>query len=101
MARRSSVSSSASAMAQISVRPQSQSAELWRGPVRHRGWPTQRLSLSGSPAPIPTASPGAGVSCFGGRTPELPRALLQRILAYRIQADAAGDLDPTTIKLLD
>jgi Protein of unknown function (DUF2924) len=38
---------------------------------------------------------------FGGRMPDLPRALLQRILAYRIQADAAGDLDPTTIKLLD
>jgi hypothetical protein len=38
---------------------------------------------------------------FGGRAPDLPRALLQRILAYRIQADAAGDLDPTTIKLLD
>src|SRR5215207_4134083 len=35
---------------------------------------------------------------FGGRAPDLPRALLQRILAYRIQADAAGDLDPTTIK---
>jgi len=32
---------------------------------------------------------------FGGRAPDLPRALLQRILAYRIQADAAGDLDPT------
>src|SRR5215212_11717694 len=38
---------------------------------------------------------------FGGLAPDLPRALLQRILAYRIQADAAGDLDPTTIKLLD
>ena len=38
---------------------------------------------------------------FGARAPDLPRALLQRILAYRIQADAAGDLDPTTIKLLD
>ena len=38
---------------------------------------------------------------FGYRAPDLPRALLQRILAYRIQADAAGDLDPTTIKLLD
>src|SRR5215212_3148561 len=38
---------------------------------------------------------------FGHRAPDLPRALLQRILAYRIQADAAGDLDPTTIKLLD
>ena len=38
---------------------------------------------------------------FGHRAPDLPRALLLRILAYRIQADAAGDLDPTTIKLLD
>src|SRR5215218_8121171 len=38
---------------------------------------------------------------FGGRAPDLPRALLLRILAYRIQADAAGDLDPTTIRLLD
>ena len=38
------------------VRPQSASAELWRGPVVS-GWPTQRLSLSGSPAPITTARP--------------------------------------------
>src|SRR5215204_5522639 len=38
---------------------------------------------------------------FGHRAPDLPHALLQRILAYRIQADAAGDLDPTTIRLLD
>ena len=36
---------------------------------------------------------------FGHRAPDLPRALLQRILAYRSQADAAGDLDATTIKL--
>ena len=38
---------------------------------------------------------------FGRRVPDLPRALLQRLLAYRIQADAAGDLDPATSKLLD
>jgi hypothetical protein len=44
---------------------------------------------------------GRRLVVFGGRAPDLPRALLQRILAYRIQADAAGDLDPTTIKLLD
>jgi Protein of unknown function (DUF2924) len=37
---------------------------------------------------------------FGRPTPDLPRALLQRILAYRIQADVAGDLDSATIKLL-
>jgi hypothetical protein len=38
---------------------------------------------------------------FGRRAPNLPRALLQRILAYQIQADAAGDLDPATIRALD
>jgi hypothetical protein len=38
---------------------------------------------------------------FGGRAPGLPRALLQRILAYRIQADAAGDLEAATSKLLN
>ncbi len=36
----------------------------------------------------------------GRRAPNLPRSLLQRILAYRIQADAAGDLDPATIRAL-
>src|SRR5215207_3233287 len=72
MARRSSVSSGASAMAQISVRPRSRSAELWRGPVRHRGWPTQRLSLSGSPAPTPRALPGAGVFSSGIGRPTCP-----------------------------
>src|SRR5215207_6982684 len=38
---------------------------------------------------------------FGRPAPDLPRALLQRILVYRVQADAAGDLHPATIKLLD
>jgi hypothetical protein len=38
---------------------------------------------------------------FGRRPPNLPRALLQRILAYRTQADAAGDLEPATIRALD
>ncbi len=38
---------------------------------------------------------------FGGATPDLPLALLRRILAYRIQADAVGDLDPAVAKLLD
>lgn len=37
---------------------------------------------------------------FGRAAPNLPRALLQRILAYRVQADAAGALDLATIKLL-
>jgi hypothetical protein len=37
---------------------------------------------------------------FGRPAPDLPRALPQRILAYRVQADAAGDLDLATIKLL-
>ena len=38
---------------------------------------------------------------FGRPAPELPRALLHRALAYRIQADATGDLDRDTICLLD
>ncbi len=39
---------------------------------------------------------------FGRAPPEqLPRALLQRALAYRIQADAFGDLDRDTIRMLD
>jgi hypothetical protein len=38
---------------------------------------------------------------FGRAAPDLPRALVRRILAYRIQAQAAGDLDPAIVKLLD
>ena len=39
---------------------------------------------------------------FGRASPEqLPRALLQRALAYRIQADVLGDLDRDTIRMLD
>jgi len=38
---------------------------------------------------------------FGRAAPSLPRALLQRILSYRIQADALGDLDPGVAKLLE
>jgi len=39
---------------------------------------------------------------FGHRAPEhLPHALLQRTLAYRIQANAIGDLDRETAKALD
>ncbi len=39
---------------------------------------------------------------FGRPAPEqLPRALLQRALAYRIQVDALGDLDRETIRMLD
>ena len=60
-----------------------------------------RLSLSGSPAPTPQSRPALACRLRWQRAPDLPRALLQRILAYRIQADAAGDLDATTIKLLD
>jgi hypothetical protein len=33
--------------------------------------------------------------------PHLPRHLLFRILAYRLQADCLGDLDPDTRRLLD
>src|SRR5258705_8725243 len=33
--------------------------------------------------------------------PHLPRHLLFRILAYRLQADRLGDLDPDTRRLLD
>ncbi len=39
---------------------------------------------------------------FGRAAPEqLPRALIMRALAYRIQADALGDLDRETIRMLD
>jgi hypothetical protein len=38
---------------------------------------------------------------FGRGAPELLRTLLQRALAYRIQADAMGDLDRDTIRMLD
>ena len=41
-------------------------------------------------------------SVFRGKAPpHLPRHLLFRILAYRLQADALGDLDPETRRLLD
>ena len=63
--------------------------------------PTWRLSLSGSPRRHQRPRPALAYRLRWHRAPDLPRALLQRILAYRIQADAAGDLDPTTIKLLD
>lgn len=33
--------------------------------------------------------------------PHLPKYLLFRIIAYRIQANALGDLDPETVRLLD
>src|SRR5262245_54066507 len=33
--------------------------------------------------------------------PHLPRHLLFRVLAYRIQAEHLGDLDPETLRLLD
>src|SRR5215470_9358222 len=39
---------------------------------------------------------------FGRRAPaHLPRHLLFRILAYRLQADHLGDLDPESQRLLD
>jgi Protein of unknown function (DUF2924) len=39
---------------------------------------------------------------FGRRSPpHLPRHLLFRILAYRLQADHLGDLDPESQRLLD
>jgi hypothetical protein len=39
---------------------------------------------------------------FGRSAPEhLSGALMQRVLAYRLQADHFGDLSPTTIRLLD
>jgi hypothetical protein len=39
---------------------------------------------------------------FGGRPPpHLPRHLLFRILAYRLQADRLGDLDDASRRLLD
>ncbi len=39
---------------------------------------------------------------FGRAAPEqLPRALIMRALAYRIQADVLGDLDRETIRMLD
>src|SRR4051812_28445494 len=39
---------------------------------------------------------------FGRAAPEgLPRSLLQRVLAHRVQVDALGDLDRETVRLLD
>jgi hypothetical protein len=41
-------------------------------------------------------------TCFGRTAPaHLTRHLLLRLLAYRIQAEALGDLDPATIRALD
>lgn len=41
-------------------------------------------------------------SVFGRRAPaHLPRHLLFRLLAYRMQADLLGDLDPESQRLLD
>ena len=49
---------------------------------------------------------GAGLSrrwrmLMGRPAPRLSRVLLQRVIAWRIQADALGDLAPATAKLLD
>jgi len=38
---------------------------------------------------------------FGRAAPRLPRGLLLRLLAYRIQADVFGDLDRAAVRLLD
>ncbi|MBM0207500.1 DUF2924 domain-containing protein [Micromonospora sp. STR1s_5] len=39
---------------------------------------------------------------FGRAAPEgLPRSLLQRVLAHRVQVDALGDLDRETVRALD
>jgi hypothetical protein len=39
---------------------------------------------------------------FGRRAPaHLPRHLLLRLIAYRVQADLHGDLDPATVRSLD
>jgi hypothetical protein len=38
---------------------------------------------------------------FGKPAPDLPRALLHRIIAYRVQTDAMGYLDAGCAKLLD
>ena len=38
---------------------------------------------------------------FGKPAPDLPRALLHRIIAYRVQTDAMGHLDAGCAKLLD
>ena len=41
-------------------------------------------------------------TCFGRSAPaHLPRHLLLRLLAYRIQAQALGDLDPATVRALE
>src|SRR5215213_9529755 len=64
MAKRSSVSSGAWPMVPAQAWDRKRQVGLWR-PPRPRRPLTWRLSLSGSPAPIPTASPGAGVSSSG------------------------------------
>ena len=40
-------------------------------------------------------------TAFGRPAPHLPRHLLFRVLAYRLQADRLGDLDPECKRLLD
>ena len=43
-----------------------------------------------------------GTPCSGGEPPpHLPRHLLFRVLAYRLQADRLGDLDGESQRLLD
>ena len=42
------------------------------------------------------------ITRFGRQAPaHLPRHLVLRLLAYRVQADALGDLDPATVRVLN
>ena len=101
MARRSSVSSGASANGS-GLRPGTEARQvgLWRRPATSSSTHVEAELIRLACADTNSLARRWRV-VFGHRAPDLPRALLQRILAYRIQADAAGDLDPTTIKLLD
>src|SRR5829696_1200365 len=60
-----------------------------------------RRSLPAWARPIVPPWLGAGAWLFGKPAPDLPRALLHRIIAYRVQTDAMGDLDAGCAKLLE
>src|SRR5829696_1104305 len=106
--------------------PQGLRARQEQAPGRHHGLPHQQRSTrfrAGQSGLIPMAHENMnavedeiarlrGLDLSGlqahwrtmvGRRapPHLPRHLLLRIIAYRLQADLHGDLDPATIRSLD